>query len=248
MKFFLGSHMPHWLRTSTVPLFVSHRRLAKYKKLPRALTSWSLDSGGFSELSMFGGWVTTPRAYVAATRRYQSEIGLLDWAAPQDWMCEPFMLNVTGRTVQAHQLLTIRSLQILRDLWPDGPFVPVLQGWTRADYLRHVEMYESNGIDLTKERVVGLGSVCRRQAMGEAFEIVTALQPLNLHGFGMKTEGLAMYGDMLASADSMAWSFAGRKRGTCTHKKSKCANCHHWALEWRENALNPRTPSLFGAG
>jgi hypothetical protein len=32
------------------------------KGLPR--TGWALDSGGFSELSLYGGWRTTPEEYV----------------------------------------------------------------------------------------------------------------------------------------------------------------------------------------
>jgi hypothetical protein len=52
--FFLGTHMPHWLGLLDIPLFVSHRRLGRLKTLPRALGPWALDSGGFSELALFG--------------------------------------------------------------------------------------------------------------------------------------------------------------------------------------------------
>ena len=85
----LGAHRPHWLALSDVPLFVSHRRLGPRKSLPRAKTRWALDSGGFSELKLFGGWRTTPRAYAHAVRRYRDEIGGLVFASQQDFMCEP---------------------------------------------------------------------------------------------------------------------------------------------------------------
>jgi hypothetical protein len=50
-------------------------------RLPRAAAGWALDSGAaFSELSLFGEWRTTPRQYVAAVRRYDDEIGKLEWA------------------------------------------------------------------------------------------------------------------------------------------------------------------------
>ena len=62
-------------------LFVSHRRLAARKTLPRAAAGWALDSGGFSELSLYGRWRTTARHYNAAVRRYDDEIGKLEWAA-----------------------------------------------------------------------------------------------------------------------------------------------------------------------
>jgi hypothetical protein len=127
------------------------------------------------------------------------------------------------------------------------PVIPVLQGWTVQDYLRCVELYEAAGVDLESESTVGLGSVCRRQATGEAEEIVLRLQKISLHGFGMKTQGVHRYGTLLKSADSLAWSYAGRLRGTCTAKKSRCANCRHWALDWREKVLNPKQPTLFSA-
>jgi hypothetical protein len=47
-----------------------------------------------------------------------------------------------------------------------------------------------------------LGSVCRRQSTTEIAVIVTALarRGLRLHGFGVKTGGLHLYGHLLASA------------------------------------------------
>ena len=58
-----------------VPLFVSHRRLGNYRTLPVASHSWALDSGGFSELDMYGTWKTTPQSYVRSVRRYIDEVG-----------------------------------------------------------------------------------------------------------------------------------------------------------------------------
>ena len=64
LVFYLGTHMTGWLAHVGVPLFVSHRRLARRKTLPQARTGWALDSAGFSELSLYGGWRTTPEEYV----------------------------------------------------------------------------------------------------------------------------------------------------------------------------------------
>ena len=49
---------------------------------------------------------------------------------------------------------------------------------------------------------------CRRQSTGQIAVIVTTLASfgLRLHGFGIKTTGLHLYGHLLASADSMAWA------------------------------------------
>ena len=241
LVFYLGSHMPHWLTTSPVPLFVSHRRLRARRTMPRAQCRWSLDSGGFTELAMFGGWQTTATEYADAIHRYDAEIGSLDWAAPQDWMCEPFMVDRTGLSVTEHQQRTVANLIELRSLVTDVRVVPVLQGWTLDDYHAHAGMYADAGIDLAKESTVGLGSVCRRQATGEIAQIVATMSGdygLRLHGFGVKGDGIRRYGWMLHSADSMAWSYRGRRIKPCPHTGvSSCANCMPHALAWRERAL-----------
>ena len=242
MTFWLGAHDPHWLGRTNIPLFVSHRRLLRMKRrLPRACGAWALDSGGFSELRLFGEWRTTPRDYVAAVRRYQQEIGQMAWAAPQDWMCEPFMLARTGKTLAEHQRLTVENLVTLRDLAPELPIIPVLQGWAASDYLNHVEQYDAAGINLGNEPIVGIGSVCRRQRAADGIEIIHRLWSCNLrlHGFGFKLSGLRQAADWLLSADSMAWSFNARRQGRrlpdCTHRQ--CASCLRFALHWREGVL-----------
>ncbi|HWD78953.1 MAG TPA: hypothetical protein VG497_08725 [Kribbella sp.] len=200
MKFYLGTHQPAWLaRPLGVRLFVSHRRLAGRKTMPRAQGPWALDSGGFTELTMHGLWRTSPDAYVSAVRRYQREIGRLEWAAPQDWMTEPEVLACTGLTVACHQRRTVDSYLQLRELAPELPFIPVLQGQTIDDYQGCAELYERHDVDLASQRLVGLGSVCRRQASKEVDEIVRALaeRGLRLHGFGIKTQ------DSGASATSL---------------------------------------------
>lgn len=96
MTFYLGTHQVDWLGRQAfadVPLFVSARRLRARKVFPRATGRWALDSGGFSEISLHGRWQTTPEQYAAETRRWRDEIGGLEWAAVQDWMCEPHMLK-----------------------------------------------------------------------------------------------------------------------------------------------------------
>jgi hypothetical protein len=236
MAFWLGSHLPGWLERTAVPLFISHRRLAGRRRLPRAAGTWALDSGAFSEIAEHGRFTTTPAAYAAAVDRYAAEIGRLSWAAIQDWMCEPFMLARTGLTVVEHQRRTVASYLELTALAPHLPWVPVIQGFTLADYLTCLDRYTAAGVDLTAAPLVGLGSVCRRQATGEITALVTALagRGLRLHGFGVKTGGLDRYGHLLASADSMAWSFAARRRPPlpgCTH--ANCANCLRYALAWR---------------
>jgi hypothetical protein len=240
MKFYLGTHMPHWLGDTTVPLFVSHRRLKRYKKLPTAAHNWALDSGGFTELGMHGKWQTTTDEYIDAVHRYNEQIGSMDWAAPQDWMCEPHMIERTGLSVEKHQHLTTDNYLTLKQRAGTLPFIPVLQGWTLLDYLHHIDIYQQAGVDLTELPIVGIGSVCRRQYTDEIGAIVgtIAAAGIKLHGFGVKSAGLLKYGQHLASADSMAWSFGGRYISPCPHTGVKtCANCRQHAMEWRDKAI-----------
>lgn len=258
IKFYLTMHMPHILATSPVPLCVSHRRLAGRRTLPKARVGWMLDSGGFSELSLFGGWQTSPQDYVAAVRRYDREIGKLEWAAPQDWMCEPDMLALTGLTVLEHQRRTVENFKLLQRLWyaetdDESPFMPPLQGDVEGEHVRCAEMYLDAGIDVRDYEIVGLGSVCRRSRTDEIGAIVAevraAIDPkLPLHGFGVKTLGLRKYGDQLTTADSMAWSEDARKAalkgrgklcGTEHPRDAKaCTNCVPYAMQWRERVLD----------
>jgi hypothetical protein len=260
--FFLGTHHPGWLSTAQVPLFVSDRRLRGYRTLPRAATTWALDSGGFTELSRYGTWEHGPtmQQYAAAIRRYRDDIGHLAWAAPQDWMCEPAITARTGLTVAEHQRRTITSVLALRAADPGLPVIPVLQGWTVSDYLRCADAYSQAGIDLRAEPVVGLGSVCRRQATTAIDLIIRALRAhgiTRLHGFGVKLQGLLTCGHLLASADSMAWSFAARRQPPlpgCELRHINCANCPRYALTWHAKvcASLSRTaftqPPLFDVG
>ncbi|MBG0568085.1 hypothetical protein I4J89_42310 [Actinoplanes sp. NEAU-A11] len=241
-----------------VPLFVSDRRLRRYRQLPRAAAPWALDSGGFTELSQYGTWDTgpTPAVYATRVRRYRDEIGHLAWAAPQDWMCEPPVLAKTGLSVAEHQTRTVDNYQQLRDLAPGLPWVPVVQGWIPGDYLACADRYHRAGIDLTGLPLVGVGSVCRRQSTALVGEILTVLHRAGitrLHGFGFKTLGLARHGHLLASADSMAWSAQARRQPAlpgCTGHRN-CANCLRYALAWRTRVLTAiatatAQPALFG--
>jgi len=242
--FYLGTHQPGWLSTARVPLFISDRRLRGYWRLPRAAARWAVDSGGFTELSTHGTWAygPTPAQYVCRIRRYTTDIGRLAWAAPQDWMCEPWIVAKTGLTVADHQRRTVDNFAQLRELAPDLPIIPVLQGWTTADYLRCADLYTAAGIDLTTAPLVGLGSVCRRQSTNDTGRIITALHQIGmrrLHGFGFKILALRRHGHLLTSADSLAWSAQARREpplpGCVGH--GNCANCPRYATQWRQRVL-----------
>jgi hypothetical protein len=241
MRFYLGTHQPAWLaRDLGVPLLVSHRRLASRRSLPRATGPWALDSGGFTELSLYGRWRTDARTYVAAVRRYSEEIGQLDWAAGQGWMVESHVRTRTGASLRTHQHRTVTNYLQLRELAPELPFIATLQGQSVADYQRCADLYERHGVDLAALPRVGVGSICRRQHSGEVEQIVRSLadRGLRLHTFGAKVLGLTRYADVICSSDSLAWSFRGRHVPGCSPSHRSESNCVHFALAWHTRLLD----------
>lgn len=232
--------MVNWAEQTDVPLMISHRRLINRKTIRPALGPIVIDSGGFSELSMYGRWKTSENRYIDDISRYCENLKTVHWASPMDWMCEPVVLEATGLSVKEHQYRTVKNFCRLREKAPELPFIPVLQGWTHDDYFNCISLYESAGIDLEKEKIVGVGSVCRRQDTKAAHKLFSdlACEGIQCHGFGIKIIGLTKYSQYLASADSLAWSYNARRNpplSTCTHQH--CSNCLKWALRWRERVL-----------
>lgn len=255
--FFLGVHHANWLtdyRFTQISLFISRRVLSKYRSLPVAKTNFALDSGGFTELQLYGRWITSAESYIHECSRYVNFYGdRLLWIAPQDWMCEPAVIHGghgfqgTRLSIAEHQRRTVANFLTLKNSVIGKKVIPVLQGWTMSDYLICRDMYEAQGVVLKDERVVGVGSVCRRQGTSEVDEIMTVLAAcgIRIHAFGLKTEGLKKCHRILKSADSMAWSLAARKANILldghglpgpgvSRGHKNCANCADWAILWYE--------------
>lgn len=214
MRFFVGLHQPSDARHFAAA-FVSVNRL-KARKSPFAVRDWIMDSGGFSAIATHGWYPHGVEEYATQINRWKS-CGNMLAAVCQDFMCEPAMLAITGLTVAAHQRLTIERYDALVPLVSGVHVMPVLQGYTPAEYVEHIRQY---GHRLARGMWVGVGSVCKRNGNVKAIEAVLlaikAERPdLRLHGFGLKTTALAsgLVWQLLDTADSMAWSFAARLQG-----------------------------------
>ena len=136
-------------------------------------------------------------------------------------MCEPWILEKTGLTVEDHQRLTIERYDALLRCDTGCYIMPVLQGYAPQDYARHIEMY---GDRLAPGMWVGVGSVCKRNGDPRAIEAVLLAihhqrPDLRLHGFGLKKTALTsgIVQELLSSADSLAWSYAARREGRDRH-------------------------------
>jgi hypothetical protein len=178
---------------------------------------WIMDSGAFTEIATHGHYRTTVEEYAALIRRWRT-CGNMLAAVAQDFMCEPWIVEKTGLSVPEHQRLTIERFDALRAaIGDEAPILPVLQGYTAAEYLRHLEAY---GERLAPAMWVGVGSVCKRNANVREIEgilgAIGRMRPdLRLHGFGLKVTALQSVAvrDALYSADSMAWSYSARRHG-----------------------------------
>lgn len=214
-RFYVGLHQPsdakHFGRC-----MVSYNRLRE-RKSGFQVGEWMMDSGAFTEISTHGSYRDGPEAYAAAVARWSS-CGQLVAAVSQDWMCEPFILAKTGLTVAEHQRLTIERYDVIRALVPAHIHVlPVLQGYLPEQYAAHVAAY---GERLRPGMWVGVGSVCKRNGspreMAAVLRAIKQVRPdLRLHGFGAKTTALESHEvrGLLATADSMAWSYQARRQG-----------------------------------
>jgi hypothetical protein len=215
VRFFCGLHQPSDAKHFDAA-FISVNRL-RDRKGPFLVGDWIMDSGAFTEISTHGHYRSSVAEYAGQIRRWATNGNLLA-AVAQDYMCEPWIVARTGLSVTEHQRLTVERYDALRAEDTAGVYIlPVLQGYLPADYVRHLAMY---GARLASGAWVGVGSICKRNANPRAVEavllaIAQARPDLRLHGFGLKATALrsALVFDLLATADSMAWSYHARKQG-----------------------------------
>lgn len=242
MLFYVGLHHPH-VAKHFERAFVSVNAI-RNRKSDFQCNNWIMDSGAFTEISTHGGYRSTVEDYAKQIERWRT-CGNMEMAVAQDFMCEPFITEITGMTVTDHQELTVARYDALKAS-TDAPIMPVLQGFKPSEYLDCLALY---GDRLTQGMRVGVGSICKRNSHPAMIEhilgMIKAKRPdLRLHGFGLKLTAIARtnISNLLYSADSMAWSFAARKEGR---------NANDWReakdYENRINSLkNPcRTLELF---
>lgn len=225
-RFFLGiSDLTRTLNLDSI--FVSANRLWERAPVPMGC-EWVMDSGAFTEIWSKGRYLHSVADYahlIRTWRRYNASTMLA--AVAQDYMCERVICakvlgreDIDARTwvrqIRVHQRLTIERYDALMAEDVGGAYImPVLQGFTPRQYVRHLRAY---GPRIAQGAWVGVGSVCKRQGNVKAIlavlRAIKAERPdLRLHGFGVKTTALACQEvvDLLHSADSMAWSFQARK-------------------------------------
>jgi hypothetical protein len=214
VRFFVGLHHPH-VAGNFDAAFISVNSIRE-RKSAFPVNEWIMDSGAFTTIAKHGGYPHPVSEYADQIRRWKDN-GKLLAAVSQDYMCEKHMLERTGMTVEDHQRLTIERYDALLAEDTGVYIMPVLQGYSPAEYVRHIRQY---GDRLKPGMWVGVGSVCKRNtnlmAIWMVLDAIKAERPdLRLHGFGLKKTSLQepVIRELLESADSMAWSFAARREG-----------------------------------
>lgn len=223
VRFYVGLHQPadaHRFERACISI---NRLRGRKKPIPDVRVL--VDSGAFTELNLYGAYRHEVDEYAdELARLYRDGVVNIEAAVAQDYMCEAFMLAKTGLTIADHQRLTIERYDALKKALDDRfeggcpfPILPVLQGYSPSDYVAHIAAY---GKRLARNMWVGVGSVCKRNGAPEliaaVLKAIAAVRPdLRLHGFGVKITALlhAVVRQLLATADSMGWSFAARKQG-----------------------------------
>ncbi|MEV4055130.1 hypothetical protein AB0J55_28350 [Amycolatopsis sp. NPDC049688] len=156
-------------------------------------------------------------------------------------MCESTILARTGLDVAQHQELTISNYLELRSFDAELPFMPVLQGQSIDDYHRCADRYEQRGVDLaTAPWWVSAVSADASTPPKSSRYCARSHSGYRLHAFGAKYLGLARYADIIASSNSLAWSFAARWQPPLSecHGHRRCNNCVTFALRWRRKVLD----------
>lgn len=170
-----------------------------------------VDCGGYHHMMNGSGeYADSDTAYLEYLLKHRPHLYAL-----RDYPCEPDLLETLGRTVADQQE---RSLDNHISLWNQvsghklaDSAVSVVQGWTRAQYLEHLDALADHGC-LTDH--VAIGSVCRRGYDEDIAEVVLAVrdalpQGATLHAFGVKGSVLRFREVVRAldSVDSAAYDY-----------------------------------------
>jgi hypothetical protein len=201
--------------------------------LPSHVRRTAADCGGFVATFKWGAFPFLSSQYVG----WCESIGpSLAWAAMIDLCCEEELTQHCGGSLSLYerQQETTRLALLFWEQYMSVPWawVPTIQGWCIADYVRHAEAmapliremqryyYEAPGEDdgegASDRRMmdfrVGIGTLCRRASPDLIRRIVVAvsevLPGVPLHLWGVKLAGLSGNDlpSSVVSVDSAAWN------------------------------------------
>ena len=189
---------------------------------------------------MAGGIISAEDYAAAVARYYRVSSAVSDFAAPQDWMCEPFIIERSGLSVREHQERTVTSYLELRQDRPEPAIHSCLAGVASRRLPSPVPTCTPpTGVDLATLPLTGLGSVCRRQSTTRSPPSSPSwpAAAFACTGSGSRPAACHLYGHLLALPPTQKrWPVTPRAGHRplpgCTGHKN-CANCLVYATRWR---------------
>lgn len=203
----------------------------------------ALDSAGFVAAVRYGDYRWTVDDYLDLVASHH-----WTWWAAMDMCCEPQIAEdrpLRLLRIAATAALLWQCSRAARERGLPEP-MPVLQGWTAAEYLQCAEwlpLWDWPGL-------VGIGSMCRR-AVGGSDGVLAILDAVDrvlpphvkVHLFGVKSTALdrVVHHPRVASMDSMAWDVRARvARRTGRDMAFRIEHMQAWAGEQQRIAASPR--------
>lgn len=256
-----ANSLSRWRRTSGLSEWTGWNLAALANA--RGLASLTLDSAGFTAMLRYRGYPWPIAAYLDLAEAFPFR----HFAAPD--YCTESEIASDRQSVRERIARTVGAYHECRrqaaDRAIDDRLMPVLQGRTPHDYERCAD---GIGLAADSNRLVGVGSMCRRP-LGGATGLIAVLEHLDavlppairLHGFGVKGAMLSHVGHLwhrLASVDSQAYGVAARrdalKRGVrktdrfvATHmtrwlrRQGERLNSPQRRLRWEAPSVEPQT-------
>lgn len=185
-------------------------------KIPETMKEIAADCGGFVATRKWGNYRYEPAQYIDWLASFSPQ-----WAAMMDYCCEDEITSGKAGVVRERQQATTGMAWRLWDEYRslEWAWVPTIQGWHVADYLRHAsemkplitEMQSHYG-SVSAFRV-GIGTLCARASATMIREVVTAvareLPGVPLHLWGVKLSVMQSpihLPQQVVSVDSGAWN------------------------------------------
>lgn len=198
-----------WATRPPTPLMIAasscyRRGSLRVRPFPRQARPTFCDSGGFVFASRNREYPFTCNDYLVWLMQMNP-----DYASVMDYPCEE-EIAPDAEAVRERQLRTITNARLLMGADVPWCWLPVIQGFHRDQYLRHVSDYQE--ADLVRP-YMGIGSLCNRTSTQDIVEIVEAiaeaLPGVRFHLFGVKlqiVESKVALPLQVTSADSGAWN------------------------------------------
>lgn len=222
----------------------------KAPKLPAHIEHAAADCGGFVATMRWGDYRYTPAEYVAWLRSWPI---VPRWAATMDYCCEPEVLGKTDGVIANRQR---RTTEMAHHFWSEYKreswvWVPTVQGWEVADYVRHVRELRSLIEDMAdyygpgSEFRVGIGTLCRRASTemirAVSYAVASEIPGIPLHLWGIKLGALRSSISLpatVASVDSGAWNGTtaarDRRRWETYRDRGWKQQEYAWQVAWPE--------------